>query len=261
MLYSAGTANLFKALAGGAIHSALWLNVLITLAFSIGLLLYVAQAVAGFGLLKLRNWARLYVIVMFVVLGASSFLVLPFFLRPWSFVIAFIVGWTVPSAWIVWYFNRPRIRFAFEVWSPPSNGSLATGQPPALSRIGKVWVLAAAVASFTLFFCCLIYTTEDMTRSSGAYQAAVKEAQGPPCVASLLGTPISAAWGSGGNFSEGKLTGSAHLDIPVRGPKGKAELVVSAQKQAGVWRVDSLVVVRGTERTQISPPKSTGDCR
>jgi hypothetical protein len=63
-----------------------------------------------------------------------------------------------------------------------------------------------------------------------------------------------------GDLTNGNETGSANLRIPVRGLKGNGTLEVSAEKYAGVWKFDSLVLEHGSEKMVIFPVGSASNC-
>jgi hypothetical protein len=102
---------------------------------------------------------------------------------------------------------------------------------------------------------------EGMFRSSESYKMALKEAQDSPCVATRLGTPLTPGWTLSGNMKEGSDDGSANLSIPIHGPRGKGSLELEAEKDSGIWRITSLVLVSETGRIQIVPPVPNSSCK
>jgi hypothetical protein len=78
ILLSGGTTTLWGLIAPEAIHSQLLLQITSYLFFSVWFLFYVAYAVIGFGLWKLRNWARRSVLALTVVGGSAGILSEPF---------------------------------------------------------------------------------------------------------------------------------------------------------------------------------------
>jgi len=61
-------------------------------------------------------------------------------------------------------------------------------------------------------------------------------------------------------MQESDTVGSAHLEIPVKGIKGKGSIFVSAEKQNGIWRIDELLLVQEGKETRITPDSSPAAC-
>lgn len=84
-------------------------------------------------------------------------------------------------------------------------------------------------------------------KSSDAYAGAVARANSSPAVMAALGSPVNEGFLVAGNIQEQNSSGSAHLSIPLQGPKAKATLYVAATRSQGEWSFDSLIVaVAGT---------------
>lgn len=252
---------LWRQVASGVIHSELVLTITNYLFSSIWYLLYIAYAAIGFGLWKLRAWARKAVFALSGFGASACVLTLPFLVRPWAAATATFIGIMIAVSWAVWYLNRPRVRFAFGVWPTIQNGVSTVEPPPELSKIGKVWVVVAIAASFGLFLGSILVASESMIRASAIYQITLKQAQDSPCVTTALGTPLTPGWRASGNWTEGDAEGSAKLGIPVHGSKGKGSLAVDAEKLDGVWKITSLVLVHDSTQIQIMPPNSTSSCQ
>jgi hypothetical protein len=258
---SGGGSTLWKHIVGGVIHSEAVLRVTSYLFSIVFYLFYVAYAVIGFGLWKLRNWARKAILALMEFFAVVSVLALPFFVKPPTLAIAVVIGTALPFAWFAWYLKRPRVCFAFGAWPSTCDGGLPSEPPQGLSKMGKVLVATAIVATFALYCSSLMVAVESMFRSSEIYQMTLKDAQDSPCVATRLGTPLTPGWMSSGDMSEGSDDGSANLSIPVHGPKGKGSLKLEAEKKSGVWKITSLVLVHDSERVQITPPNPTSNCQ
>jgi hypothetical protein len=217
---------------------------------------YVAYAFIGFGLRKLRNWSRKAVIGISIlgiligpVIGSFGFKSVPFFLVT-------IAGMVLPFVWIIWYFNRPRIRFAFGAIPPAEMQALGLDPPAGMTRIGKLFTTVAALATFALFIGALLVAVEGEMRHSQIYTLTLGEAEHSPCVAARIGQ-LTPGWMVSGNLQESAAKGSAHLSIPVSGPKGKGDLVVSAEKQDGVWSIEKLVMIQKGQETRLMPSPMT----
>ncbi len=259
--FSGETTLPFQRLGAAIIHSSFWLRTTSYLFVSIWFLAYVAYIFIGFGLWKLRNWARKAVLALTVIFIFICILSLLFFAKMGVLAVVIVVGIVIPYAWIVWYLKRPRVCFAFGAWPSNSDGGLSAEPPPGLSKIGKACVAAVIMASFGLWVGSLMVAVESMFRSSEIYQMTLKTAQASPCVAATLGVPLTPAWTISGNMKESAEDGSADLSIPVHGPKGKGTLELEAEKQSGTWKITSLVLVHESERIQIVPSVPNSSCR
>ena len=247
--------------AGGVIHSELWLRITFYTLLSVLYLFYVAYAVIGFGLWKLRSWARTSVFVINLIGAAAGLCVAAIFVRPGILALAVLAETVPPFLWMAWYTQRPRVRFAFGAWPTSRDGMSVTEQPPGLSKVGNVWVASALVATFALYICCLLFAVESMLSSSDIYQMTLKEAQNSPCSVKMFGAPLTASWGTTGSIEIRSNDGFADLSIPVHGPRGKGRIKVLADKGDGAWIFHSVVLVHGNDEVQIAPQASAADCK
>ena len=255
-----GISMAWRLIASGVIHSEFWLRLTSYLFCTIWYAFYVAYAFIGFGLWKLRNWARKSVLAVSLFSIAISLFAVPFLVKPWDFGVAIAIGMVPPFAWIAWYVNRPRVRFAFEAWPSAQEWAATTVYPAGLSKVGKACVLAGLLATFALFIGTVMVNVENTFHSSEIYKISLTEAQNSPCVATILGSPLTPGWGTSGSMEESGMNGSAILNIPVRGPRGKATLDLTAKKHNGVWKINSLVLVYGIGQIQILPGAAPADC-
>ena len=246
---SGGLAYVVQALFGNA-ASEQWLNAEIWAATTITWLLYVAYPVIGFGLWRLRNWARRGVIVVLALMPLMGIGV------AWSnrgnaWLAAGTLLWcTTPAAWMFWYLMRPGVRFAFGKYSVE-----AGAMPPQLSGVPRVAVAIASIASTAgLFLLCLLFGMENEIRWSGAYQIAVKQAQASPCAIAVMGGSFTPGWFTTGEWSEGTTDGSADFSIPVHGTGAKGTLDISAKKQNGGWVIDSLILSNDKGQVNLTTP-------
>ena len=215
---------------------------------------YVAYAFIGFGLWKLRNWARKAVIGI-SILGIVLFPVMgPFFTMstPIPILLASLLWLVVPLGWLIWYLRRPRVLFAFGAIKRAPPTSVAE-PPPAMSRRGKLIAATAAIATAALLLGTLLFGIEGEMRQSQIYALTLNEAEHSPCVAARIGK-LTPGWIFSGSIEESNLKGSAHLSIPVRGERGKGDLVVSAEKADGTWKIGELVLSQKGRETQLLPP-------
>jgi len=129
-----------------------------------------------------------------------------------------------------------------------------------MSTRGKALTSTAVIATIALFVCSLLFAVESVIRNSKIYEIALIEAGHSPCVATRVGTPFKPGWLVAGNMQESDTVGSAHLEIPVKGIKGKGSIFVSAEKQNGIWRIDELLLVQEGKETRITPDSSPAAC-
>jgi hypothetical protein len=243
------------------IHSEAWLKAISHVLDLVWFLVYVAYAAIGFGLWKLRNWARKSVLGITMLGVIAGLVVALVFVRPMILGISVIGMVVVEFGWIGWYLMRPRVRYAFGAWNRYSSAGEWI-EPPGLSKRGKLGIGTLATASLVVFFVIpLFLAVEAMMRSSDAYKLTLNTAQASPCVTSALGLPLEPGWMMEGGITESSVEGSAELSIPVRGPKGKGSLDVQAKKQKGNWRIDSLIFTHGAARSSIVPSKSNQACQ
>jgi hypothetical protein len=223
-------------------------------------LLYIAYACIGFGLWKLRNWARQALLGLSIFSVAISVGIMPFVVKPAALAFATTVGLALPFAWLIWYLKRPQVRFAFG--GPPMQvGPLNSGPPPGMSTRGKILTATAVLASFALFCSTLMFAVEGMFHRSQIYKITLNEAERSPCVAAKVGNPLTPGWIVTGNMEESDANGSAHFEVPVKGPKGTGNVVVSANKQGGAWTIDKFVLVQGKEEIDLMASTSSSACR
>lgn len=246
--------------AGKVIHSEAWLRITLYLLETLWYLAYIAYAIMGLGLWKLRSWARTAVYVINLIGAAASILVAAIFVRPGILALAVLAGTVPPFLWMAWYSQRPRVRFAFGAWPTSRDGATVTEQPPGLSKVGKAWLASALVATLVLYCGALLFAIEGELKSFDIYKMSLKGAEDSPCVAAELGSPLTPGWMVTGGTEESSESGSANLNIPVRGPKGKGSLEMLAEKRDGVWKITSLVLTDESGEMQILPADPHSGC-
>jgi len=204
---------------------------------------YVAYAWIGVGLWNLRPWARLAELVLLTSFGVICSGVSLIFIRPLVFASTFVICYGLGFGWMIWYLQRPRVRFAFEAGPLDSASLIYPEYPPEMSKRGKVLTGVALVMTVTAFIGSLLFSVEIMMRRSDAYKLALSEAASSPCVAAKVGHPFETGWMTEGGFSESAKEGSANFEIPIYGPKGHANLIVVAKKKDGAWAINEFSLV------------------
>lgn len=110
--------------------------------------------------------------------------------------------------------------------------------PLAIAAVGCA-IAIAAVIGFAAFILTIVFGA---LRNSTPYEAAVARAQFDPRVIALLGKPVEAKLIVSGTIHAVNDSGTANLDIPLEGPKGKAKLHVAGTKEKGVWTYSEMTV-------------------
>lgn len=215
-------------------------------------LVCIGCALVGFGLWKLKNWARKSALGL-AIFGAVVSVITSFIFDHWKAMIPTMLalgGTLVSYGWLTWYLMRPRVQFAFGTW----NRLNPTGEwiaPPGLSKRGKLSIGILAGITISAFVVALLFAVESGMKSSGAYQLTMKTAQASPCVIQALGSPLESHGMITGRIQESSVKGSAELSIPLIGPLGQGNLKVEAKKLNGAWRIKSLIFTHG--KSGLSP--------
>jgi hypothetical protein len=94
--------------------------------------------------------------------------------------------------------------------------------------------LAAMIALFVFVF--------SVIKRSDVYREAYTRATSDPRVVEALGTPIEKGWWVVGSVHLDNNAGTADIDFPISGPKGKARVHAVASYDGSTWTYSSLVV-------------------
>lgn len=105
-----------------------------------------------------------------------------------------------------------------------------------------VTVLAVLALLFTLFIGGIFYFVFSELKHSEATTIAVRTAEGDAGVQTALGTPLVVGTLVSGSSDTNNGTGSAHLTIPVTGPRGAGTIYADEVLVSGAWRVMMLQV-------------------
>ena len=108
------------------------------------------------------------------------------------------------------------------------------------------WVLPvgclSVVVVFLAFIGVILAVVFGAIKSSDAYTTALHTAQQDPRVIAALGTPIEGGFLVTGNINVHNDRGTAQLDFPISGPKGKAKVHAEADKPGGKWEYSVMQV-------------------
>jgi hypothetical protein len=91
------------------------------------------------------------------------------------------------------------------------------------------------VVMFLAFIGIILAVVFGAIKSSDAYTTALHTAQQDPRVIAALGTPIEGGFFVSGNINVHDQRGTAQIDFPISGPKGKAKVHAEAEKSTGRW--------------------------
>jgi hypothetical protein len=92
-------------------------------------------------------------------------------------------------------------------------------------------------------FAAFVFTMVEISfRKSTVYQEAIDRAGRNPEVANRIGVPLRPGRVAQGQINVSGSTGSAHLAIPVTGPRGKATIYLDGRKASGSWQFLTLQV-------------------
>ncbi|MEO5714304.1 MAG: cytochrome c oxidase assembly factor Coa1 family protein [Luteolibacter sp.] len=128
--------------------------------------------------------------------------------------------------------------------APPFPPPMPQPPPPGWWSKNWKWCVPTLVVSTLVliagFFALIFFAVFGMLKSSEPAKEALAKAMANPQLQSELGTPIEEGFMVSGNISTSNSSGSATLDIPVSGPKGKANIHVEARKTSGAWTYSTL---------------------
>lgn len=95
---------------------------------------------------------------------------------------------------------------------------------------------------FVLFIVSIFFGVTSMMTNSDAYKGAMTEAQKNKLVIEKLGSPIEDDGMTSGSINTSNDNGNCDLQIPIKGPKGKATLFIVAEKK-GTWKYSEMTVL------------------
>lgn len=98
----------------------------------------------------------------------------------------------------------------------------------------------------------LFFGVSKMFTSSGPYEYAMESAKNNNEVVAILGEPIETDGIISGSISLDNDDGKADFKIPIKGPNGKARIVVVGTKTYGEWEYESLYVLIKETREEIN---------
>jgi hypothetical protein len=110
----------------------------------------------------------------------------------------------------------------------------------------KHWKLVTLVglgfATLAVAFVALVFAILfGSMKHSGAYELALSDARATPAVVTQIGEDLKGGWFITGNINASGPSGHAELAIPLSGTRGRGTLYTVADKEAGEWKMCSLV--------------------
>ena len=95
---------------------------------------------------------------------------------------------------------------------------------------------------FALAIVGILYGVMSVIKSTPVYKKPMELVNQDRRTVDILGSPIEAGFFIQGNINTSGPKGSADLSIPVKGPKGKGVIYVSAWKKEGRWEYKILEI-------------------
>ncbi|TNF53171.1 hypothetical protein EP227_06320 [bacterium] len=118
------------------------------------------------------------------------------------------------------------------------------------------WLVPATLFIFTVvcaaFISGILYIVLVSVKSSGVYKDAVIIVQHHDDAREVLGEPIRTKWYVMGSINVSGPSGKAELSIPVYGPQGNGTVHLEAEKKAGKWTYEYLILEIEDSRKRIS---------
>lgn len=106
------------------------------------------------------------------------------------------------------------------------------------------WVVPAGCLTLILLTAAFIGTILAIVmaamHSSDAYQTTVRIAGSDSRVQQALGTPVEGGFFVSGNVNVQNSSGTADVEVPLKGPKGKATVHVVGEKSGGTWKYSTM---------------------
>jgi hypothetical protein len=128
---------------------------------------------------------------------------------------------------------------------PMSPAQPVPGQaPPAKSGCGKIACIGCSVLAVlgAIAAFCLVFFVFRVIKSSDVYTEAANRATHDPRVIAVLGEPIETGFWVGGSVKIDNDHGTANINFPISGPKGKARVHARANNDGHGWQYEVLRV-------------------
>jgi hypothetical protein len=108
-----------------------------------------------------------------------------------------------------------------------------------------IWFVPTGCLSLIILFCLFIaglfFGVTSMLKGEDSYKAALNKAQHNKIIIERLGSPIEEDGIASGSINVNNDIKHCDLQIPIKGPKGKATLFVVATKK-GTWKYSEMNV-------------------
>ncbi|HXH41159.1 MAG TPA: cytochrome c oxidase assembly factor Coa1 family protein [Thermoanaerobaculia bacterium] len=132
---------------------------------------------------------------------------------------------------------------------PPPQGSYtpAPGAPPPPQKSGGCFKAVAIGCSIILVLglaaiLAIVVFVFGVIKRSDVYREAFTRSSNDPRVIAALGTPIEKGWWVKGNVNIDSNGGTANIDFPISGPKGKALVHAAATRESDAWKYSAITV-------------------
>jgi len=103
-------------------------------------------------------------------------------------------------------------------------------------------VLSALFLFLALVVFGFVWFVHSLFVNSYPYKVAIRSASESPAVAAQIGVPFRVGWRGGGRLDYHNYDAEAHLIIPISGPKGRGQIVVTGKAHDGRWSFQTLEV-------------------
>jgi Cytochrome oxidase complex assembly protein 1 len=134
-------------------------------------------------------------------------------------------------------YTPPQGSYTLPPGAPPPPPPKSSGCLKALAIGCSVILVLGFIAMVGLF----VFVFSVIKRSD-VYREAYTRATSDPRVIAALGTPIEKGWWVIGSVKIDDNSGTANIDFPISGPKGKARIHATASYDGSAWTYSSLVV-------------------
>jgi len=114
----------------------------------------------------------------------------------------------------------------------------------------RKWAISGLVIVFVILPLLFLLITNSL--KGEAYAKSLYVVSSNSDVASLIGSPIKPSYFVWGNITTVGSKDKAELQYSLTGPKGEAEALVTAHKEAGIWVLDHIIVYSAKKNKQFN---------
>lgn len=153
-------------------------------------------------------------------------------------IILFLAAWLVTMIYVL----KRQVSFAKLIYSK-AGGWLDRKREKPSSTFQKIALtIAVILVGFCLFAIVLLSILLPVLRNSDAAKLAVATTASSPSAIKLLGSPIQEGWFISGNIAINGTSGTANIEVPVKGPNGAGKLFADEERKDGQWQIQTLIL-------------------